>query len=272
MKLRIAVVQFEVKQFAPEDNLKKVEKFIKKAALAQANIIVFPEDCVTGPIEEKIEFADGKHIYRNYFQKLAKEYGIDIVPGSFVEEEKSKLYNTTYYIDSTGEIKSTYRKVHLWLSERQAFDAGHKVTVAKTAYGNIGLAICWDLIFPEVFRTMVKKGVDIVICPSYWCYGDAGKGAKLDPDSEIKLVDSLCVDRAFEDEIIFVYCNAAGTFKVGGTHDILIGHSQITVPFKGAIKKLDHNKEEMFIQEVDTAILQVAEQSYNIRQDLKSRV
>ncbi|HLD10774.1 MAG TPA: hypothetical protein VJB89_01720 [Candidatus Nanoarchaeia archaeon] len=52
----------------------------------------------------------------------------------------------------------------------------------------------------------------------------------------------------------------------------MLGHSQIAVPFMGVIKKLEHNKEEMFVQEVDTAILKDAEKVYKIRNDLKSRV
>jgi predicted amidohydrolase len=272
MKFKIAVVQFEIKQFSPEINLKHAEEFIKKAAFLKSNIIVFPEDFVTGPAERKKEFADPKNTYRDYFKDLAKKYEIDIVPGSIMEADNHGLHNTTYYIDSLGKIKARYRKVHLWLPERPYITPGHSVAVFNTKYGKIGLIICWDLFFPEIFRKMVKKGVNIVICPSYWCYSDAGKGIKYDANSEIKLVDSLCVGRAFENEIIFVYCNAAGKSPPENLKDDLLGHSQIAVPFKGCIKKLEHNKEEMFIQEVDTAILKVAEGVYNIKADLKKRI
>ena len=176
MKFKIAVVQFEIKQFSPDENLKKAEEFIKKAIFSKAQIIVFPEDFVTGPIEGKREFADSKHKYRDHFQHLAKKYKIDIVPGSIIEEDKVGLHNTTYYIDSTGKIKSRYRKVNLWHPERKHFTPGHEVSVFNTKFGKIGLTICWDLIFPEIYRKMTKKGVNIVICPSYWCYGDAGNG------------------------------------------------------------------------------------------------
>ncbi len=231
MKFKIAVVQFEIKQFSPEENLKKAEEFIKKAAFSKAQIVVFPEDFITGPIEGKREFADSKNKYRNYFQHLAKKYKIDIVPGSVIEEDKYGLHNTTYYIDSNGKIKSRYRKVNLWHPERKHFVPGHEVPIFNTKFGKIGLTICWDLIFPEIFRKMAKKGVNIVICPSYWCYGDAGNGIKYDANSEIKLVDSLCVGRAFENEIIFIYCNAAGKLRLDKFQDTLIGHSQIAVPF-----------------------------------------
>lgn len=271
MKFKIAVVQFEIKQFLSEENLKKAEKFIKKAALAKANIIVFPEDFITGPIDGKKEFADSENKYRKYFQRLAKKYEIDIVPGSIIEKEKSGLYNVAYYIDANGKIKSRYRKINLWQTEKKYFRPGNKISVFDTKYGKIGLIICWDLAFPEIFRKMILKGVDVIICPSYWCYGDAGKGIKYDSNAEIKFVDSLSISRAFENEIIFVHCNAAGKFQIGKDKDTLIGHSQITVPFKGAIKKLAHNREEMFIQEVDTAILKVSEKTYKIRRELKKK-
>ncbi len=272
MKFKIAVVQFEIKQFSPETNLKRAEEFIQKAALLKSNIIVFPEDFITGPTEKKKEFADSKNTYRKCFQHLAKKYTIDIVPGSIMEVDKYGLHNTTYYVDSLGKIKARYRKIHLWLPERPYIVPGHDVLVFNTKYGKIGLIICWDLFFPEIFRKMVKKGVNIVICPSYWCYGDAGEGIRYDINSEIKLVDSLCVGRAFENEIIFVYCNAAGKLQLGKYKDTLLGHSQIAVPFKGCIKKLEHNKEEMFVQEVDTSILKVAENVYNVKADLKKRI
>jgi predicted amidohydrolase len=267
MKLNIAIVQFDIAQFAPEENLRKAEQFIKQAE-SQAQLIVFPEDFITGPLSGRSEFADYEKRYLKHFQHLASKYAIDIVPGSIIEADAACLYNTTYYIDSTGEIKGRYRKVNLWHPERSYITAGNESAVFDTKYGRVGLIICWDLMFPEVFRAMLKQDVDMVICPSYWCFEDAGIGIKHDPTAEIKLVNALCVARAFENEVILVYANAAGRVNVEGLEETLIGRSQITVPFKGALKVLDHNKEEMFIEEVDTDILKDAEEAYQIRKDL----
>jgi len=126
--------------------------------------------------------------------------------------------------------------------------------------------------FPEIFRKMVRLGVNILICPSYWTFEDASVGLKYDKNSDAKLVDALCIGRAFENEIIIVYCNPAGNLILPKLRGKLLGHSQIAVPFMGAIKKLEHNREEMFIQEVDTAILKDAEKAYKIRNDLKKRI
>jgi predicted amidohydrolase len=269
MRFKIAVVQFEIKQFSPEENLEKAEKFIREAVVSKAKIVVFPEDFITGPIAGRREFADSENKYRKYFQQLARKYKIDIVPGSIIEEEKSKLYNTTYYIDSSGKVKARYRKINLWLPERKYLTPGNEISVFNTKYGKVGLIICWDLAFPEIFRKMAMRGVNMVICPSYWSHEEK---SFLFPNinSEAKIVDSLCVTRAFENEIILVYSNAAGKAKVGKRKLTLIGHFQIAVP-SGAIKKLEHNKEEMFIQEVDTAILKATERECKIRKDLKSR-
>lgn len=272
MKFKIAVVQFNIKQFCPEENLKNAEDFIKKAASLRANIIVFPEDFITGPILGKEEFVDFDGKYVKCFQNLAKKYSIDIVTGSWIESErkewKQSWYNTTYYIDSSGKIKGRYRKINLWHPERNYLTPGHEICVINTKYGKIGLIICWDLAFPEIFRKMVMRGVDIVICPSYWCYGDAGIGTKYN-NSEIKFVDSICIARSYENEIIVVYCNAAGKFKYNNFKDRLIGHSQIAVPLKGTLIKLNHNSENMFIQQIDTKILDDARIRYRIRSDLK---
>lgn len=267
MKFKIAVCQFKIKFSEPDENLKRAEAFIKKAS-SKAQLIVFPENFVTGPIEANIELADSTHKYCKQFQHLAKKHKIAIVAGTIIEKEKSNLYNTAYYIEKDGKIKSKYRKIHLWHSERKSFTAGKDITVFNTEFGKIGLAICWDLIFPEMIREMVKKNVEIVICPSYWNYGDAGIGLRYNKDAEVILASSLSVGRAFENEIIFVFCNASGEGYTNFQYTPF-GHSQITAPFIGTVKKLEHNKEELFIQEVDTAILKEAEINYKIRQDLK---
>jgi len=272
MKLKIAVVQFEIKKFSPGENLRKAEEFIEKAAASEAQVVIFPEYFITGPIWGKEKFVDFKGNYRKHFQNLARKFSIDIVAGSFIEGDSCGWFNTTYYIDSEGEIRGRYRKVNLWLPERNHITWGTEIAVFNTKYGKAGLIICWDLIFPELFRRMMKNGVRIVYCPSYWCREDAGIGLKYDTDAEIKNVDSLCVSRAFENEIILVYVNAAGKLQFGRISTELIGHSQIAVPFKGTIKKLDHNKEEIFLQEIDTDILRDAERAYKIRADLKKRI
>ncbi len=272
MQIAIAVVQFEIEQFAPESNLAKAERFIQEAVSRRAQMVVFPEDFLTGPLVGRRDLADFDQRYVRRFQAMAENYAIDIVPGSIIEGDEAGLYNTTYYIDQSGKILGRYRKVNLWLTERSYIKPGKQAMVCQTRFGKVGLAICWDLAFPELFRAMVAEGAEIIICPSYWCFEDAGSGVRHDPNSEAKFVDALCTCRAFEQEIILVYANAAGELATGAARGRLIGRSQVTVPFKGALQLCDHNCETMFVQSVDTAILDDAETAYAIRKDLKTRL
>jgi len=269
MQINIAVVQFEIQPFAPAENLAKAEQFIKEAS-SKADLIVFPEDFVTGPIYGDKAFADYDGRYAQHFQSLATKYAIDIVPGSFIEGEGNKLYNTTYYIDKTGTIRGRYRKVNLWHPERAYLKRGNRSCVFDTQYGRVGLIICWDLRFFKVFQTMLRQGVEIVICPSYWYFEIADVGLKHNPNSEVHLINALCTARAFENEIILVYANAAGQASTPAGIERLIGCSQITAPFRGPLHSLPHSNEEMFIQSVDTDILKDAERAYWMRSDLLS--
>ncbi len=270
MRCKIAVVQFKPGNGGLAGNIGKVEKFISQAKKGKANIIIFPENFLSKPHKHRLkDYIDCKGKFKKTFKELAKKYKIDIVAGSVIEREKdSRLFNVTYYIDSGGEILCRYKKINLWNTEKHDVSPGRETRVFQTKYGKIGLLICWDIIFPEIFRDLVKKGAEIIFCASHWCYGDARQGLKYDQHSEIKLIDALCINRAFENEIIFVYCNSAGRLIFKKRRETSIGHSQITEPFRGAVAKLNHNMEKMFIHEINTRILKDAECAYRIKQDM----
>jgi predicted amidohydrolase len=269
MEIDIAVAQMDVEPAAPAVNLEKAAAFVEKAAAGGAKVIVFPENFLNRHPRGREDLVDFKGKYREHFRRLARTYGIDIVAGSVTEGSRLGWFNTTHYIDSRGEILARYRKINLWLYEAEDITPGNEVVVADASYGRVGFAICWDLAFPELFRRMAHAGAEVVFCASFWCYEDAGPGLEYDRQAEEKFVDSLCVARAFENEICMVYCNAAGTTARDG-YTTSIGHSQIAVPFKGALSRLDQ-QEELLIQRVDTSILRVAEQAYQIRRDLAGR-
>ncbi|MGB4420561.1 MAG: carbon-nitrogen hydrolase family protein [Candidatus Saccharimonadales bacterium] len=271
MKFKIAVVQFDSQIHEPKQNLIKAERFIKEASEKGAGVIIFPEDFITAPIWNKLDLIDRNFTYRDMFIRFAKEYKIDIITGSFLEENKTGDYNTSYYIDFKGRVKARYQKNNLWLTERNYITSGNEVSVFNTRFGKAGIVICWDLAFPEMFRRMVSKGVKIVYCPSWWGYKDTKIALKYDLNAEPKFVKALCQARAMENGIILVYCNSAGEITVDNYHNELLGCSQVAVPFKGVQKILDHNKEEMFIEEVDTQIVKDHEKGYKIKRDLKNR-
>src|ERR1017187_9271619 len=98
-RFNIAVVQFRTTQWQPEDNLRRADRFVTRAKRAGADIVVFPEDFLTGPCRLRPDLADAKAVYRKHFQALAKQLDIDIVPGTIIERVGLRLYNVAYYID-----------------------------------------------------------------------------------------------------------------------------------------------------------------------------
>lgn len=273
MKFKIAVVQFKITPQNSKKNLERIEKFIQMAISKSAHVIIFPEDCITGSIFGDRSKLDHDYTYRDKFQVLAKKYKIDIVAGSFMENRLRGAFSTSYYIDARGNVLGDYQKTNLYHSERHFLNPGTEIAVFDTKYGKAGIVICWDIMFPELFRRMMRLGVQIVYCPSYWYEEIAASGLKRNPKSEQNLIDAVAATRATENNIIFVYGNAAGITKnPNSSVDTLIGHSQISMPFVGAIKKLKHNREEMFVQEVDTDILKLADSVYRFHEDVAHRI
>ncbi|PIN74916.1 hypothetical protein COV18_05265 [Candidatus Woesearchaeota archaeon CG10_big_fil_rev_8_21_14_0_10_37_12] len=267
-KVRIAVAQMRIVK--EDECLKKAEEFIKKASKKSADIVVFPEYVANCPLgKPKLLLARKREPHKRFFEKLAKKFDIDIVPGSIIERQNKKFYNTTYYISSEGKTLAKYRKQKLWGNEENSITAGKQSTVVKTKFGKIGLIICWDLAFPEVFDSMARKGAKIIICPSYWSYEDAKKGLKYNHNAEVIFVNSLCTSRAYVYELALVYCNAAGTTYIRGKEVHLLGRSQVAVPFIGPLKRASHNRECLLIADIDLDILKDARKVYKIRAGLK---
>jgi predicted amidohydrolase len=272
MKIRIALAQMPIQKHCAATNLATAESYIKQAKRQRAQLVALPEDFVLGPLAGRVELADGKGQYRQAMQAMAKTYGIDLIAGSIIEQTKHGLKNRAYYFDAQGRQLACYEKVNLWLTERTYIKAGTQAVVAKTRFGKIGLTICWDLVFPELFRQLVRKGAEIVVCPAFWRYGDAGDGLQYDRLAEVHFVNACTTARAFENEMIVCFVNGSNEADKMIHTDKLIGRSQISMPFRGSVARLDHDRGGLLVYTVDTSILKTAEASYQIRGDLKRRV
>lgn len=247
MKLSIALVQLNVVPADPPANLANMEAFIAKAAKAGAQLVVFPEDAVTGPLEGQTLFVQHAPEYLAIFQGLAVKYGIDIVPGSWSVAEGPALFNAAYYINADGSVAGVYRKVNLWATEKAVLTPGAASAVFPTAHGMVGLTICWDISFPLLFAEMAGLGAELVISPTYWSLSRRAEMSRGVAKDEIELIDSLCVARSFENDIVFAYCNAAGLVGDEKADGVLSGRSQVTHPHEKVLRKAKGNKEEMLL-------------------------
>lgn len=263
MKLSVAVIQFEITQGNPEINWERIESFIVRAAEEHAEVVVFPEDCITGSIFGDESKLDKDHTALKRWRELAAKHRIDIVTGSVMEGTPEGNFNTSYYVDFKGEVLGQYRKNHLYHSET-FLKPGTECKVFDTQFGKAAMVICWDMLFPELFASLKEQGVQIIYCPSYWYREIAGAMSSLNERSEEQLLDALCLTRAVEANAALIYCNAAGTAKYdNGSVDTLIGHSQIAMPVLGVVAELRHHHEKMFVKEIDLNNLKKAKKIYH---------
>jgi predicted amidohydrolase len=122
------------------------------------------------------------------FRQLARKYKIDIVPGTLMERDPTDghTYNTAYYIDQSGEVLLSYRKVHLWHAERTYLKKGeNRYPTAKNRFGiEVGLVVCWDIAFSAAFREMaLNRKAQLIIAPGRW---------NIHYDSQQKLKEKYC--------------------------------------------------------------------------------
>lgn len=248
--LRIALIQFKIEVGKPKTNLRRMEEFIAEAADKGAQLVVFPEDAITGPLAAQTGFLGSAPAFLSHFQGLAVRYGIDIVPGTWAVSDAGLIYNTAHYINKDGTVAGSYRKINLWDTEKVAITPGSAVSVFPTAFGQVGLIICWDLSFPPLFTAMNHAGAELVISPTFWSFTVPPDEVSDVVENEIHLIESLCTARAFENNIVFAYCNAAETLDVDGVQATLSGNSRVTHPALKIVGNLSGNKEEMLMVDV----------------------
>ncbi|MEG0291105.1 MAG: carbon-nitrogen hydrolase family protein [Anaerovoracaceae bacterium] len=156
-------------------NIHKAEQMIRAAAAEGANVIALPEiwnsPYAVRHFRENSE-EDGGATY-TFMSEIAKELGIYLIGGSIPELCNDEVYNTSYSFNKEGELIGKHRKVHLFdvdieggisFRESDVFSPGDKTTVIETEYGNIGIAICFDVRFAESFSNM--KNVNLIVLPA----------------------------------------------------------------------------------------------------------
>lgn len=164
-----------------EANLSTVRELVSEAAARGAELVVVPE-CFAylGPEAGKLEVAEsleeGGPIL-DACRSIAKDLGIDVVYGGFWEKSNvpGKVHNACVYLRADGSVAARYRKIHLFdvdlpdgtkLLESETVDPGEEVMVAEAPFGTLGLSVCYDLRFPELYRRLVDQGAIALAVPS----------------------------------------------------------------------------------------------------------
>lgn len=159
-------------------NLSEAERLIEIAAAQGAKLVALPEYFAIMGIKDtdkvKVREKEGHGPIQNFLSKIAKRNDIWIIGGSIPLEcnEPKKVRNACLVYDNKGKQVARYDKIHLFglnlgnehYREESTIEAGDKVVVVDTPFGKIGLSICYDLRFPELYRAMGE--VDLIVVPS----------------------------------------------------------------------------------------------------------
>lgn len=197
----IALAQIKYFDIVKRHNIYKILKYIRLAKKKHADIICFPESCI-----HKSEILTFKHKLIKKIQEECRKNSIWAIITQEIFRKKflrKKSYNTAILIDRNGKIVGEYRKIHL---SGDTTKPGTKIKVFQTDFATIGIAICWDLAFPQMFKEMKRLGAEIVFCPSEWWYETRAH----DKDHRIreqKLIKSMIQARAFENLFYVAVCN-----------------------------------------------------------------
>jgi predicted amidohydrolase len=176
--LRVAAVQLN-SNADPAANLIVADRLTRAAAADGASLIVLPEKWTAMGTDDELRGAaqtlDGSAI--QWGRATARELGVDLIAGSFVErvEGQEKLANTSVHVGADGELKAVYRKVHMFdvevagrsYRESDLEEPGEELVLSQSADGiELGLSVCYDVRFPELYRILAVRGARVFPLPA----------------------------------------------------------------------------------------------------------
>jgi predicted amidohydrolase len=209
-------------------NLEKAARAVNEAAGAGAKVVCLPE-IWNSPYDAKrfrayAEPADGPSVER--MSGLARANKIILVGGSIPEADGNVMYNTSFVFGTGGDVIARHRKVHLFdvaveggirFKESDFFAPGEGLTLFDTDFGRMGLAVCFDVRFPEMFLKMAKAGAHIIFLP-----------ASFNMTTGPVHWDILIRGRALDNQIFFAACSPARDLAAN-YHSW--GHSCVATPW-----------------------------------------
>ena len=257
-RLRVAAVQMTSTEDV-DANLATAARLVHKASEAGATLVVLPENfaflgsdrdhrlAIAEPVQERAGSIIGPIL--GAMSALARQAGVHLLLGGFPErsDHPGHIYNTAVLLAPDGAVKAAYRKIHLFdvdlaggarFRESESVTPGRDVVVAAFPWGGLGLSVCYDLRFPELYRQLTKSGARVLAIPSAFT-AETGK------DHWHVLLRA----RAIENQAFVV---AAAQWGLHGGKRVSYGHALIVDPW-GVVLAECGNHEGLAVAELDFA-------------------
>lgn len=258
-KIKILGIQTSPETGNKDANLEKAAKILEQNSLFKPDLVVLSEVFNTGlgykyfhtlseeiPQGQTIEFLSG----------LASKYRTNIAGGSIIEKcSDGKYTNTSIFFDRNGKISGKYQKIHLFSyygdKEGEYLTSGDSAVVIDSDIGKIGLSVCYDLRFPELYRALTYAGAEIITCSAAW------------PQPRLDHWLTLNKARAIENQVFMVSVNQTG--KVGEKR-INAGNSMIINPWGEVISSLG-DEEGIVTAEIDLNVQKKLKEEFPVTKD-----
>jgi omega-amidase len=218
---QVSMLTYALVQFSPVFENKKassdqVIKLLHKIDQS-VDMIIFPELTLTGFTMRSQKLAEGMEGESvEFFTGVARQYKAHVFAG-MIEKENSSYFNTMIHLDPSGHLAAKYHKIHpfSYSGENRFYNAGTQTVMTPVDSFRIGMAICYDLRFPELFRLYAKERVHLIIDIANW------------PQARIEHWRSLLKARSIEDQCYMIGVNRVGKDKKNEYN----GHSCVFAPF-----------------------------------------
>lgn len=213
--MKVSILQFKSELGAVEENFSTAQRLIEAARAS--DVVVLPELWSTGyyptPVEDFADDDGARTI--EFLYSEARRLDVNIIGGSVIVKSGGKIYNRCHVTNRQGQLVTTYDKTHLFsfAREHEVFRAGDTIATVELDGVRCGLAICYDLRFPEFMRRLALDGATIIFIPAAW--------------SLKRLVPRqiLTKARAIENQLFVVFANSAGVSEVVNPRGDVIAQS-----------------------------------------------
>lgn len=252
--MRVAVAQI-VASADPVENLALVRAWVGRAVDADADLVVFPEATMASFARRSTEVAEGLDgAFASGVRAVAMQAGVTVVVGLFTPGEpadgasRPRARNTTLVVGPDGE--ASYDKIHLFdawgFEESRHVQAGATPVVTDAGGVRLGLATCYDVRFPELFKHLARQGALVIVVPASWASGP-GKAEQW---------QALCIARALDATCFVVGAGQADPASVGQTVESAaptgVGHSLVVGPLGDVLARAGAAP-ELLVVDLDAA-------------------
>lgn len=259
MKITVSLAQIAVSRSNVEDNLSRGEKLIAEAAGRGSHIICFPEMWTTGfDWDENKRLAPQQESTMRRIAAMARRHHIWINGSILALDENGRAANTSILFDDAGETRGTYRKTHLFsfMHEDRHMAAGQSLCTVDAPWGRTGLSICYDIRFPELFRSYALKGVKVQLLPVAFPYPRL-------PHWKV-----LVRARAIENQMFLLGVNQVGPEDFAKDGKITyFGSSVIIDPWGETIIEAGEEDEELLTATIDVGLVDEIRNKMRVLQD-----